>query len=50
MWEKADTTSIQEIGDLEGYKSDFYNLFGFGFDDVDYQAEADENVVIDEVE
>ncbi len=50
LWEKADTTNLSEIGDLEGYKNDFYNLFGFGFDDVDYQAEADENVVIDEVE
>jgi enoyl-[acyl-carrier protein] reductase/trans-2-enoyl-CoA reductase (NAD+) len=31
---------IPEISDLEGYRSDFHNLFGFGFDGVDYKAEA----------
>jgi enoyl-[acyl-carrier protein] reductase/trans-2-enoyl-CoA reductase (NAD+) len=30
--------------ELEGYRSDFHNLFGFGFDGVDYEADADEMV------
>jgi hypothetical protein len=29
--------------DLEGYRSDFHN-FSFGFDGVDYEADADEMV------
>lgn len=43
LWEKADTENIQTIGDLDGYWSDFYHLFGFGFDGVDYDADVDIN-------
>jgi enoyl-[acyl-carrier protein] reductase/trans-2-enoyl-CoA reductase (NAD+) len=37
------TENIAEISDLEGYRS-FHNLFGFGFNGVDYKAEANEMV------
>jgi enoyl-[acyl-carrier protein] reductase/trans-2-enoyl-CoA reductase (NAD+) len=40
LWFEATTENIPEISDLEGYRSDFHNLFGFGFDGVDYKAEA----------
>jgi enoyl-[acyl-carrier protein] reductase/trans-2-enoyl-CoA reductase (NAD+) len=46
LWEEATTESLPEIGDLEGYKHDFLNLFGFGFDQVDYNADTNEMVVI----
>jgi enoyl-[acyl-carrier protein] reductase/trans-2-enoyl-CoA reductase (NAD+) len=46
LWEEVTTESLPEIGDLEGYKHDFLNLFGFGFDLVDYNAETDEMVAI----
>lgn len=46
LWAKADTETLKEIGDLAGYKSDFLNLFGFGFEGVDYPAEANEMVQI----
>jgi enoyl-[acyl-carrier protein] reductase/trans-2-enoyl-CoA reductase (NAD+) len=46
LWEQATTENLAEIGDLEGYRSDFYNLFGFGFDGVDYKADTDELVKI----
>lgn len=42
LWEKATTENLIEIGDLAGYKQDFLNLFGFGFEGVDYTAEANE--------
>jgi len=42
--EQASTENLAEIGDLAGYRKDFYNLFGFDFPEVDYAAEADENV------
>jgi enoyl-[acyl-carrier protein] reductase/trans-2-enoyl-CoA reductase (NAD+) len=47
LWKVADTDSLPAIGDLNGYKSDFLNLFGFGFAGVDYAAESDENVIIE---
>jgi len=47
LWEEATTESLGAIGDLAGYKSDFLNLFGFGFDGVDYAADTDEMVQIE---
>jgi enoyl-[acyl-carrier protein] reductase/trans-2-enoyl-CoA reductase (NAD+) len=46
LWKGATTENLPAIGDLNGYKSDFLNLFGFGFDGVDYAAEATEMVEI----
>ena len=46
LWKGATTENLTSIGDLAGYKSDFLNLFGFGFDGVDYAAEANEMVEI----
>lgn len=47
LWEQADTDTLPAIGDLAGYKSDFLNLFGFGFEGVDYPADVNENVQIE---
>ncbi len=46
LWQEATTENLAEIGDLEGYRQDFHNLFGFGFDGVDYKADADEMVQV----
>lgn len=46
LWKKATTENLAEIGDLEGYSNDFYNLFGFKVDGVDYDADVDEMVKI----
>ncbi len=46
LWDKATTESLVEIGDLAGYKQDFLNLFGFGFNGVDYGADANELVSV----
>jgi enoyl-[acyl-carrier protein] reductase/trans-2-enoyl-CoA reductase (NAD+) len=46
LWLKATTETLPEIGDLAGYKQDFLNLFGFGFDKVDYNADVNEQVAI----
>jgi enoyl-[acyl-carrier protein] reductase/trans-2-enoyl-CoA reductase (NAD+) len=46
LWKGATTENLTAIGDLVGYKSDFLNLFGFGFEGVDYAAEANEMVEI----
>lgn len=46
LWSQADTDTLKDIGDLAGYKQDFLNLFGFGFDGVDYLADTDEMISI----
>ena len=46
LWEQATTDNLTQIGDLAGYKQDFLNLFGFGFDGVDYNADTNELVFI----
>ena len=49
LWEEATTELLPSIGDLNGYTSDFHNLFGFGFDGVDYQADTNEMVGISSI-
>lgn len=49
LWEKATTENLSEIGDLAGYKQDFLNLFGFGFEGVDYLADTDEMVHVSSI-
>jgi enoyl-[acyl-carrier protein] reductase/trans-2-enoyl-CoA reductase (NAD+) len=49
LWKEATTESLPNIGDLNGYTSDFHNLFGFGFDGVDYQADTNEMVEISSI-
>ncbi len=49
LWLEATTESLSEIGDLEGYKKDFLNLFGFEFEGVDYKADANEMVGISSI-
>lgn len=46
LWATATTENLPEIGDLAGYKQDFLNLFGFGFDEVDYNSDANEMTLI----
>lgn len=46
-WEKVNNENLFEYADVDGYWDDFYKLFGFNFDNVDYDADVDENVNID---
>ena len=49
LWIEAVTENLAEIGDLEGYRKDFYNLFGFDVAGVDYKAETNEVVNIESI-
>jgi enoyl-[acyl-carrier protein] reductase/trans-2-enoyl-CoA reductase (NAD+) len=40
IWERVDSGNAAELTDLEGYRRDFFNLFGFERDDVDYEADV----------
>ena len=46
LWKEISTDNLDDHADLDGYWEDFYKLFGFGFDGVDYDAETDQNVTI----
>ncbi len=46
LWAESTSENLQQIGDLEGYKQDFLNLFGFGFEGVDYNLDTNEMVMI----
>lgn len=49
LWVEAVTENLAEIGDLEGYRKDFYNLFGFDVAGVDYKADTNEVVNIESI-
>lgn len=46
LWKIATTENLSDIGDLNGYKTDFLNLFGFGHSEIDYTADVNENIEI----
>lgn len=46
LWKEATTETLPEIGDLKGYEKDFFNLFGFMVEGVDYNEDVDEIVEI----
>ena len=49
LWLEATTENLAELGDLEGYRKDFYNLFGFDIQEVDYNTDTDEMVMVDSI-
>lgn len=44
LWKQISTENLSELSDIEGYRNDFFNLFGFNFDTVNYESDADEMV------
>ncbi|MBC8558250.1 enoyl-ACP reductase FabV [Jutongia hominis] len=40
LWDKVSKDNIKEIADLDGYWDEFYEIFGFGIDGVDYDADV----------
>ena len=50
LWNKVTTENLAELGDLEGYKKEFYQLFGFAVEHVDYAKETDEMVQIPSIQ
>ena len=41
LWNKISQDTLAECTDLDGYWKDFYALFGFGIDGVDYDADVE---------
>ena len=50
LWAETSTENLEEISDIQGYRNDFFNLFGFNFDSIDYEAETDEVVKVDSIQ
>ena len=46
-WEKVTTENLDSLSDIKGYRTDFFNLFGFEFDGIDYEADVEVNVEIE---
>ncbi|BAV07908.1 enoyl-[acyl-carrier protein] reductase / trans-2-enoyl-CoA reductase (NAD+) [Filimonas lacunae] len=46
LWAEATTESLPNIGDLAGYRNDFFNLFGFEFPGINYEADVNEMVAV----
>ena len=40
LWAQINDENLFEISDMNGYKEEFLKLFGFGFDEVDYDADV----------
>ncbi len=41
LWKKADSDNIETIGDIEGYWEEFYHMFGFGYENVNYEEDVE---------
>jgi enoyl-[acyl-carrier protein] reductase/trans-2-enoyl-CoA reductase (NAD+) len=49
LWEQATTENLEEISDIQGYRDDFFQLFGFNFDAIDYNKDTSELVQVPSV-
>lgn len=41
LWKDVNTGNIKSYGDIDGYWEDFYHMFGFKYDNVDYNADVE---------
>ncbi len=50
LWPQVNTASLENITDIEGYRKEFYKLFGFNVDGVDYSKDVNVEVPIPSLE
>lgn len=50
LWNEVTTDNLEKITDIQGYRDEFYRLFGFGLNGVDYQADIAHDVKIPSIE
>jgi enoyl-[acyl-carrier protein] reductase/trans-2-enoyl-CoA reductase (NAD+) len=41
IWDKINSQNVSELADLTGYWDDFYHMFGFRFDNIDYTKDVE---------
>ena len=49
LWPKVTTENLSQLTDIDGYREEFYRLFGFNLAGVDYEAEVDPAVKIESI-
>ena len=49
LWPEISTETLERISDITGFRKEFFNLFGFDFDEIDYEKEIEENVIIEDI-
>ena len=49
LWPEITTENLSQLTDIKGYCDDFYRLFGFNMEGVDYSAETDPVVKIESI-
>lgn len=40
-WDRINSDNLQQLADVDSYWEDFYHMFGFGIDGVDYDADVE---------
>lgn len=46
LWNQVDSDNIRSISDIEGFRVEFFNLFGFEFPEISYEDEVEAEVSI----
>jgi len=46
IWAELSTDNINDLSDIAGYRREFFQLFGFETDGIDYEADANPEVDI----
>lgn len=47
LWPQVTSDNIDELTDYKGYNAEFLRLFGFGYDHVDYEADVDPSIAVE---
>ena len=50
LWNIVGTDNIENISDIAGYRREFFNLFGFEYEGVNYNSDENEDVTIPSID
>lgn len=45
LWAEVSSDNIDELSDFQGYQREFFKLFGFGYENINYEIDCDPMVV-----
>jgi enoyl-[acyl-carrier protein] reductase/trans-2-enoyl-CoA reductase (NAD+) len=48
LWQEVSTENVTRLGDVKGYNAEFMKLFGFGLSGVDYGADVEVDININQ--
>ena len=49
LWEQLNTDTLEKISDIEGFRKEFFNLFGFNYENIDYEKDVQEDLEIENI-